>query len=73
MNLDQLLDNWRSNPQRRRNIAHWHTQEPVEAEYAPIPDYLDPRLAAALRAQGIERLYSHQADAVEASEAPSAA
>ena len=32
MNLDQLLDTWRTNPQRRRNIVHWQTQEAVEAE-----------------------------------------
>ena len=28
--------------------------------YAPFPGDLDPRLAAALRARGIDRLYSHQ-------------
>ena len=31
--------------------------------YAPIPDDLPPQLAVALRARGIERLYSHQAEA----------
>jgi DEAD/DEAH box helicase domain-containing protein len=31
--------------------------------YAPFPDELDPRLAAALRARGIDRLYSHQREA----------
>lgn len=65
MNLEQLLDTWRSSPQRRRNIAHWHTQEAVAAEYAPLPDALDPRLAAALRAEGIDKLYSHQAAAFD--------
>ena len=34
-----------------------------EGEYAPFPDDLPPALAAALRARGIERLYSHQAEA----------
>src|SRR5688500_16812750 len=29
--------------------------------YAPFPDSLDPRLVDALRARGIEQLYSHQA------------
>src|SRR4051812_48059270 len=66
MNLEQLLDSWRSSPQRRRNITHWHTQEAVPAEYAPLPDALNPRLAAALRAGGIEKLYSHQAAAFDA-------
>ncbi len=36
-----------------------------EAEYAPLPADLDPKLAAALAARGIERLYSHQAAAFE--------
>jgi DEAD/DEAH box helicase domain-containing protein len=34
-----------------------------EGRYAEFPDDLPPRLAAALRARGIERLYSHQAEA----------
>ncbi len=66
MNLEQLLDTWRANPQRRRNIAHWHTQEAVAAEYAPLPTGLDARLGEALRAEGIDQLYSHQADAFAA-------
>lgn len=35
------------------------------AQYADFPDELDPRLAQALRARGIERLYSHQRQAWE--------
>jgi DEAD/DEAH box helicase domain-containing protein len=34
------------------------------AEYAEFPDTLDPRLIAALRSRGIDRLYIHQAEAV---------
>jgi DEAD/DEAH box helicase domain-containing protein len=36
------------------------------ARYAPIPEALDPRIAAALRSRGVTRLYSHQAEAWEA-------
>jgi len=35
------------------------------ASLVAIPDSVDPRLADALRARGIERLYTHQARAVE--------
>ncbi|HEX5501840.1 MAG TPA: DEAD/DEAH box helicase, partial [Thermomicrobiales bacterium] len=63
MNLEQLLDTWRASPRHRANIAHWHTVEAVEAEYAPLPDGLDPRLAEVLRRQGLGRLYAHQAAA----------
>ncbi len=34
-----------------------------EGRYAPLPDDLPPALATALRARGIEQLYSHQAEA----------
>ena len=32
-------------------------------DYAPLPSELEPRLVTALRARGIERLYSHQSRA----------
>ena len=36
---------------------------PREGSYAPLPSDLDPRIAAALHARGVHRLYSHQAEA----------
>jgi DEAD/DEAH box helicase domain-containing protein len=36
----------------------------VPAESAPFPEALDGRLQRALRARGIEQLYTHQADAI---------
>ena len=43
-----------------REIRH---QPARPAEYAPLPDALDPRLRGALARAGIERLYCHQAEA----------
>ena len=37
-----------------------------DARFAPLPGELHPRLRAGLAANGIERLYSHQAQALEA-------
>ena len=37
---------------------------PIEASYAPFPDGVDARLQRALRARGIEQLYTHQAEAI---------
>jgi DEAD/DEAH box helicase domain-containing protein len=34
------------------------------ADYAPFPDGIDPLLVEALRARGVERLYTHQASAI---------
>jgi DEAD/DEAH box helicase domain-containing protein len=36
----------------------------VDAQYAPFPDALDPRLRRALEARGISELYTHQAKAI---------
>src|SRR5262245_9714119 len=37
----------------------------MAAQFAPFPDSLDPRLAQALKARGIEQLYTHQAEAID--------
>ena len=36
-----------------------------EAQFAPMPEWIVPELAAAYRAKGIDKLYSHQAAAAE--------
>ena len=43
-----------------------HVLPAQEAVGAALPAWLDPRLAGALRRRGIEELYSHQAEALEA-------
>src|SRR3954469_5791181 len=37
----------------------------VEAQLAPYPDALDPRLTRALRSRGVEQLFTHQAQAID--------
>src|SRR5438067_8894667 len=37
----------------------------VAAQYSPFPAALDSRLLSGLHARGIDRLYTHQADAIE--------
>src|SRR3972149_11473601 len=36
-----------------------------EAQLAPMPDWVRPKLAAAYRDKGVERLFSHQAKAID--------
>jgi DEAD/DEAH box helicase domain-containing protein len=43
-----------------------HVIPAAEARFAPLPDDVRPELVRALAARGIERLYSHQADAYKA-------
>ena len=66
MNLEQLLDQLRSDPAIGPNIVHWQTLPPTPARYADWPAALDPRLVAVLKERGIHRLYTHQAEAIEA-------
>lgn len=60
-----LIEQLRRDEQFNRNVRFWHVQPAREGRYAPVPPALDSRLHAALRARGIEQLYSHQSAAVE--------
>jgi len=66
MDLHQLLRHLRLDSQFTRNVTAWQRLPARLACYADFPPGLDARLIAALRARGIERLYTHQAQAVEA-------
>lgn len=54
-------------PHIARNITYVHRVSARPARFAEFPEELDSRLAAALRARGFERFYTHQAQAVRAS------
>jgi DEAD/DEAH box helicase domain-containing protein len=60
--LEQLL----ADPSISPTVVE-HRVVPVrEGSYAPLPSWLHPQVAAGLVSQGIEQLYCHQAEAVEA-------
>ncbi|HEX7472857.1 MAG TPA: DEAD/DEAH box helicase [Candidatus Limnocylindrales bacterium] len=52
-------------PSLARGVVHHATLPARSGEYAPLPDWLDPRIRDGLRLRGIERLYVHQAEALE--------
>jgi DEAD/DEAH box helicase domain-containing protein len=60
--LDRLLEE----PSLARAVVHHEILPPREAQTAPFPDWLDPRIARGLESRGITSLYSHQAEAIEA-------
>jgi DEAD/DEAH box helicase domain-containing protein len=60
--LERLLDE----PSLARGVIHHAVIPPREAIHAAMPEWLDPRIVAGLATRGIERLYSHQAEAIEA-------
>ena len=66
MNIDQVIDVLKNSPDFRGQVTHWEKIPPREAEYAPYPAEINPRLVEALKARGIQQLYTHQAEAVEA-------
>lgn len=48
-----------------KQIASHTVLDGSDGEFADFPEALDPRLADALRAGGVDRLYSHQTEAFE--------
>jgi len=61
MALTELLKIWRDTPSIAKNVVDWQTLPARPAQTEPLPAQLHPALAATLRSQGIENLYSHQA------------
>jgi DEAD/DEAH box helicase domain-containing protein len=66
MSLESLLLQLRADHSFMHDVAAWERVPARPARYAPWPPALDPRLIEALRARGIDRLYTHQAAAFEA-------
>jgi DEAD/DEAH box helicase domain-containing protein len=66
MSIDEIVQSWK----RSRNISPCITDlrifEKRKGQYRPFPDFLHPLLKEALEREGVERLYSHQAEAIEA-------
>lgn len=66
MTIEQVLSNIRNDPDLGPNFVEWRELPAVAPCHAPFPTALDPRIVAALQARGIDSLYGHQAEAVEA-------
>ena len=63
--LADLLDE----PSLARGVVHHAVLPAREAAYGAFPDWLDPRIVAGLATRGIERPYTHQAEAIDATRA----
>ena len=59
--LEALLEE----PSMARGVVHHEVLPAREAVFANFPDWLDPRIVTGLAPRGIERPYSHQAEALE--------
>jgi DEAD/DEAH box helicase domain-containing protein len=65
MPVSAVLDQLRADRTFMRNVAAWERIPARAARYAPTPPALDPRLLDALSARSIDRLFTHQAAAIE--------
>jgi len=63
--LEELIARWEESEDVRPNLTGNVTLEAREAQWAPLPQWLDPRLSGSLQGMGIQRLYSHQARAAD--------
>jgi DEAD/DEAH box helicase domain-containing protein len=63
---EAVLDDLLADPSIARGVVHHAVIPAREARYAPFPEWLDPRIRAGLASRGIDQLYTHQADAIEA-------
>ena len=61
-----VLDGLLEEPSLARGVVHHAVLPPREANFAAMPPWLDPCIVNGLAGRGIERLYSHQAEAIEA-------
>ncbi len=64
--LTELLQQWKDDPAFMSNVTRWSVVPESEGDYYDFPDYLEPQLHEALMRRGIEKLYSHQAKAIDA-------
>jgi DEAD/DEAH box helicase domain-containing protein len=62
----QVLDESLDEPSLARGVVHHEVIPARPAELVDMPEWLDPRIRTGLHGRGIERLYRHQAEAIEA-------
>ena len=65
MNLEQIIDLLKSDPNISNNISDWKTYPARPPRFAEYPANLDQRLVAALKSRSIDKLYCHQAEAID--------
>jgi len=71
MNLEQIIDLFKNDPQIGNNITHWETIPPRDARFVDYPDFLDKRLTGTFKQRGIEQLFSHPASGFQNQKYPS--
>jgi DEAD/DEAH box helicase domain-containing protein len=66
MSIEEIIQSWRQSRATSRCITDFRVFKKREGKYNPFPEFLHPSLKKAIEEAGIERLYSHQAEAIRA-------
>lgn len=66
MQVDQVVEQLLGDARTAANVAAYRELPGREAKFEDLPEGIDPRLGEAIRKRGIDRLYSHQREAVDA-------
>jgi len=61
-----VLDDLLADPSLARGVVHHAVLPARDPDWTPFPGWLDRRIRNGLAARGIEQLYAHQAEAIEA-------
>jgi len=68
VSIEPIIQSWRNSRSISPCITDLRTFKKKEGKYRPFPTFIHPLLIEGLREEGIEQLYSHQAEAVQAVE-----
>ncbi|MGI6696797.1 MAG: DEAD/DEAH box helicase [Christensenellales bacterium] len=68
MNLEQLLDQLKTDEAFMSCVTNWHKSPAREARYAPWPEGIGQKVLDALATNGIQKPYTHQAQAIALAE-----
>ena len=66
MSIDEIIESWKHSRTLSPCITDLRIFKKKEGHYRPFPNFIHPLLKEALKEEGIEQLYSHQAEAIEA-------
>jgi len=66
--LTEILRQWKEDSAFMSSVTRWEVVPASKGHFRDFPGYLDPRLGKALQKRGINKLYSHQAEAIDAVE-----
>jgi DEAD/DEAH box helicase domain-containing protein len=66
VHVDQVVEQLLNDPSLAANVAAYRELPATDASYAGLPSGLDGRLVSALERRGINQMYSHQTEAVQA-------